>query len=85
MLTDLQTPATGLIGKPPLKLIQEETEDENEPGFYEYSHHLREAASPAGYGMHDEIIMSLVQWIEMTHGKEAMRQAVWFVTCEWDL
>jgi hypothetical protein len=96
MLTDLQTPATGLIGKPPLKLIQEETEDEPlvDPNFVEeeefgfrmaeeYSHHLCEAAD--AYGMAWEVITSLVQWIGDTYGEKAAGKAVGYATMEWDL
>lgn len=61
------------------------TTDDPQPDFYEYTEHLREAADPKGYGLSDEIITSFAQWIEMTYGLDAMREAVAFVTMEWDL
>lgn len=51
----------------------------------DYAHHLCEAASPDGYGMYEEIITSLVQWIGDTYGEEAAGKAVGFVTYEWDI
>lgn len=64
----------------------DEEEDETRFGFHkanDYAHCLCKAAD--SYGMHYEIITSLVQYIGETYGEEAAGKAVGFVICEWDI